>query len=177
MFQRAERVAGVRVLELHDRADVARAERVNGLAGLAVEQENLADALGDFAVAVEQIRAGGHRAGIDAEKRQLAELRLGHVLEDVGHGLGVVEDDLGLIAVGVNRRDIFAVHRRRAVFGDEIHQARDADIFFRRGGEERDEQFLLHRRVDAGAEFLLRQCRPARNICSSTRRRIRRCAR
>ena len=39
MFQRAERVAGVRVLELHHRADVARTERVDGLAGLAVEQK------------------------------------------------------------------------------------------------------------------------------------------
>jgi hypothetical protein len=127
------------------------------LANLAVEQENLADALGDLAVAVEEIRAGRHAAGIDAEERELAELRLGHVLEDVGHGFRVVENDLGFIAVGVNRRDVLTVNGRGAVFGYEIHQPRDADVFLGRGGEERDEQFLLHRRVDAGAEFLLGQ--------------------
>ena len=84
-------------------------------------------------------------------------MRLGHRLEDVGHGFGAVERHLGLVAVGVNRRHILAVHGRGAVFGDEIHQPRDADVFFRRDGEEGDEQFLLHGGMDAGAEFLLRQ--------------------
>ena len=68
MFGRAERVAGVSVLELDDRADVPGAEGGDGLAVLAVEQVDLADALRDFAVAVEQIGAAGDCAGIDAEK-------------------------------------------------------------------------------------------------------------
>ena len=157
MFRRAERVAGVRVLELHHRADVAGAERGDVFAALAVEQENLADAFGDLAVAVEQIRAAAELAGIDAEEGQLAEVRLAHRLENVGDRFAAIEGDFGFVATGVKGGDIFAVHRRRAVFGDEIQEARDADVFFRRGAEERDEQFLLHRRMDAGAEFLLRQ--------------------
>ena len=178
MFGVAKRVAGVRVLELDHRADVAGAERADRLARLAVEQVNLPDALVDLAVAVEQIHAGGDRAGIDAEERQFAEMRLGHRLEDVEPPVrGSSSATSTSLPLASTRLDLFAVHRRRAVFGDEIHQPRDADVVFRRRAEQRDEQFLLHRRVDAGAEFLLRQAALLEKLVHQARRRTRRCAR
>ena len=157
LFRVAQRVAGVRVPEFHGRGDVAGAEGVDRLAGLAVEQINLSDALIHLAIAVIQVHAGGNRPGIDAKERQLAEMRLGHRLENIKHRFRIVQADLHFRVVGIDRLDFLAVHGRGAVFGDEIHQARDADVIFRRSAKQRDERFLLHRRVDAGAKFLLRQ--------------------
>ena len=157
MFRRTQRVAGVRVPELHHRTDVARAQRSDRLPVLAIQQVDLADAFGDFAVAVEQVCAAVDRAGIDAEKGKFAKMRLGHGLENIGDGFAALQRDQGFVAVGIKGRDFFPVHGRGTVLGDEIHEPRDADVFFRRGGEQGDEQLSLHRHMDARPEFLLRQ--------------------
>ncbi len=91
MIRGAKRVAGVRVLEFHRRANVARAETRHRLARLAVEQKNLPDAFRDVAVGVERIAAGRDLAGINPEERKLAEVFFVHRLEHVQHRLGAAE--------------------------------------------------------------------------------------
>src|SRR5207253_7897381 len=58
MIRGAKRVAGVRVLELYRRANVARAETRHRLARLAIEQKNLPDAFSDLAIGIKRIAAG-----------------------------------------------------------------------------------------------------------------------
>ena len=127
----AKGVAGVRVLQFDNGADVAADQFLRGRAVAPVEEVNLADALGDLAVGVVKFHPGLERAGIDAEKRELAKMGLGHRLENVGHRFRVGQADLGHAAGGVDRRVAFAVDRRGAVLGDEIHQAGDAHVGFR----------------------------------------------
>ena len=98
MIRGAKRVAGVRVLELHHRANVARAETRHRLARLAVEQINLPDAFGDVAVGVEQIAAGRDVPGINPEERKLAEVLFVHRLEHLQHRLGAAECHFQLVA-------------------------------------------------------------------------------
>ena len=59
--------------------------------------------------------------------------------------------------MGVHGGHFLPIHRRRTVFGDEVHEAGDADVRFGGGAKQRDERLLLHRRVNAGAQFVLTQ--------------------
>ena len=124
---------------------------------LAVEQVDLADLLRAAPGGVVKLAAELHRAGVDAEERHLAELRLAHRLEHVEHRVGVGQRDFDFLAVAVGRFDLCPVHRRGAVFGDEIHQPRHADIAFSRGHEQRREHLLLNGGVQPGAHFVLGQ--------------------
>ena len=153
----AQRVARMGVLELHHRADVPGAEAGHARAHLAVEQVDLADLLRAAPGGVEEFAAELDRAGIDAEERKLAKLRLAHRLEDVEHRVGTGQDHFHLVAVRIGGFHLGPVHRRGAVFGDEIHQPRDADIAFRRRAEHRHEHLLLDGRMQTGASLLLRQ--------------------
>ena len=173
----AQRVARVGVLELDHRADVPGAQGRHAGAGLAVEQVDLADLLGAAAGGVVEFAAELHRAGIDAEEGQLAELRLAHGLEDVEHRVGIGQRQLHLVAVRIHRFHLGPVHRRRAVLGDEIHQPRDADVALRRRAEQRDEHLLLDRRMQARRASPPPTTRPGRRTSPSARRRTRRCIR
>src|SRR5262249_55440595 len=73
VIRRAKRAAGLRVLEFHCRANVTGAETRHCLARVAIEQKNLADALGGGAVGVEQITAGRDLPGVDPEERKLSK--------------------------------------------------------------------------------------------------------
>ena len=128
----AQRVAGVGVPEFHGGADVAGGEHVDGGAGLAVETEELADALGDPAVAVVEIHAGVHVAGIDAENREVAAQRVRQRLEGERHRLLAGQADLAGLVRRVSRGDGGAVDGRRAEARDEIEQPRHADVGLRR---------------------------------------------
>jgi hypothetical protein len=156
MIPGAERVAGVRLLEFHCRANVARAQTRHRLARVAVEQKNLPDAFRDVAVGVEQIAAGRDLSGINSEERQLAEVFFIHCLEHLQHRLGATDFHLRLSARAF-RIDLLAIERRGTVFPNKIEQAPDADVRSGRRAEERDEHLRLHRRVNARAKFLLRQ--------------------
>ena len=83
----AERVAGVRVLEFNDCADVAGVEAVDRRAVFTVEDVDLANLFGDAAVAVVKLRPNFCRAGVKPEKREFAKLRLAHGLEDIENRL------------------------------------------------------------------------------------------
>src|SRR5262245_57654742 len=79
----AEGVTGVCILEFDDRTDVAGPKGRDADPGLAVELIDLADLLGAAARAVVKFAAEFHRPRINAEERELAELRLAHRFEDV----------------------------------------------------------------------------------------------
>ena len=158
MIRGAKRVAGMRVLEFHRRANVARTETRRLLARLAVEQKNLPDAFRGVAAGVEQIAAGPDLPGIDPEERKLAEVFFVHRLEHLQHRLGAADFHFHRgAAARVFCIHLLAIERRGTVFRDEVEQAPDADVRRGRGAEERDELLRLHRRVNARAKFLLRQ--------------------
>ena len=76
-----ERVAGRRGLEADAGGDLARADLVALLAVVRVHLEDAADALGLAGRRVEHAVAGLELAGVDAEVRELADVRVGHDLE------------------------------------------------------------------------------------------------
>ena len=75
----------MRVFELNGGADVSGSQFADGEAIATVEQINLADAFGDAACAVVQFHPGSDRAGVDSEKRELAEVLFVHGFEDLDH--------------------------------------------------------------------------------------------
>ena len=77
----AEQVAGLDVLELRDGADLAGAERRDRGVVLALEHEQLPDALLAVAARVDQDGVGPDGAGEDAEERELARERVGDGLQ------------------------------------------------------------------------------------------------
>jgi hypothetical protein len=144
----------VGVLEFDGGADVAGVEGFDADAVLAVEDVDLAEAFGDFAVAVVEVLADVDRSGVESEEGEFAELGFAHGLEDIEHRVGIGQGDARRVVVGIERVDFGAIDRRGAVFGDEIHEAGDADVGFGRGAEDGDEGLLLDGLVDAGAHFL-----------------------
>ena len=84
-----EPVAGVGLLELGHRADVARPERVGLLEVLALRHEQLPDALLVMGARVQHVRVVRDRALVDAEEVDAARVRVGARLEHVGEHLAV----------------------------------------------------------------------------------------
>src|SRR3954464_854352 len=76
-----ERVARRRVLEADARGDLPRADLLALLAVIRVHLEDAADPLGLAGRRVEDAVAGLDLTGVDAEVRQLADVRVGHDLE------------------------------------------------------------------------------------------------
>ena len=153
----AQRVARVGILELHHGADIPGAQRGHARAHLAVEQVDLANLLRAAPGGVEEFAAELDRAGIDAEERKLAKLRLAHRLKDVEHRVGIGQHHFHLVAIRIGGFHLGPVHWRRSVLGNEIHQPCDADIAFCRRAEHRHEHLLLDGRMQAGARLLLRE--------------------
>ncbi len=77
-------VAGQRVLELGDRADIAGMQFRDGLQGLAVRAAEVGQALGGILVDVLQVGVVLNDAGIHAEEVDASGERVGGGLEDVG---------------------------------------------------------------------------------------------
>ena len=153
----AQGVARMRVLQLHHRANIAPGQFLHHGAILSVENIKLADALDHAAISVKKFHARLEAPGINAEKGKLAEVRLGHRLENVGDRLRVGQPDLRRRAAAVHGGVAFAINRRGTVFGDEIHQARHTNIGLGRRAEERNKMLLLHGGMYAGAKLLFRQ--------------------
>ena len=76
-----QRVARLRVLELRDRSDVAGLQLGHLGLGLALQQQQRADALGLVARHVVHRRVGLQRAGVDAEQADAAGVRVDEGLE------------------------------------------------------------------------------------------------
>jgi len=78
---RCERVSRRRRLEADAGGDLARRDRIALLAVVRVHLQDAADTLGLAGRRVEHAVAGLEHAGVDAEVRQLADVRVGHDLE------------------------------------------------------------------------------------------------
>ncbi|MFM1943498.1 MAG: hypothetical protein RI897_2480 [Verrucomicrobiota bacterium] len=63
--------------------------------------------------------------------------------------------DLDVIAIGIEGGHGFAVDGGGSVFGDEVHEAGDADVCFGGGSEQGDDDLLLDCGMDASAHFFL----------------------
>ena len=131
-----ERVAGGRVLEPDAGGDLARADLLALLAVVRVHLEDAADPLGLAGGRVQDAVAGLELAGVDAEVRQLADVRVGHDLEDerrerLVERRAARELVLGARVDAVDRRD---VERARQVVDDRVEQRLDALVL--EGGAE-----------------------------------------
>ena len=115
-----EHVAGLHVLQLRDRADVAGAERVARLRLLALQQQHLADPLLRVVAALDEVRVGRDGAGEDAEDVDPAGERVGERLEDERGRLGVAELD----------RDRL-LRRRRDALDEQVEQRGRAEVLRR----------------------------------------------
>ena len=98
-LRRAERVAGLGVLEADARDDVAGVDGVEVLAVVGVHPQDAADALLVARAGVEDLAALVEPAAVDAEVGELADVRVGHDLErQRGERLAVVGLALELLA-------------------------------------------------------------------------------
>src|SRR5436189_85969 len=95
-----EHVARDDVLELGDGAEVADRERVARLVVLALQQQDLAEALLRVRARVDERRLARHRAGEDAEAADAPRARVGDRLEDEDRLLRVAELDRGALPLG-----------------------------------------------------------------------------
>src|SRR5437879_4449008 len=76
-----EGVAGERLLELRRDPDLAGAERLHVLLGLALQPRDVAEALPDAPRDVQELGAGGQGSRADAEQRALAAVAIGQALD------------------------------------------------------------------------------------------------
>src|SRR5256884_309204 len=112
-----EQVARHRLLELGDRADVARPELLRLLVVLALELEQLADALLRVGPGVHERGVAVQRAAQDTEDVDPARERVGDRLEDERRRRGPVHADGGLL-----------VGRRRDALREQVEERRRAEV-------------------------------------------------
>ena len=139
-----ERVAGGRLLEPDGGGDLARGDLVALLAVVRVHLEDAPDPLGLAVRRVEDAVARLELAGVDPEVRQLADVRVGHDLEDEGRErrvLGRGPGDL-VLRLRVGALDGGDVERARQVVDDRVEQRLHALVL--EGGAEQ------HRRDRVG---------------------------
>jgi hypothetical protein len=153
-----ERVAGRRRLEADAGRDLAGHDLLPLLAVVRMHLQDAADALGAARGRVEDSVARLERAGVDAEVRQLADVRVGHDLEGQSRERRLW---IGrpLLVAAVLRGD--TVHRRhveraRQVVDDSVEQELDALVL--EGGAEQHRRDLVGERAgpDGAADHLRR---------------------
>ena len=151
-----QRVAGRRRLEADAGRDLAGHDLLPLLAVVRVHLEDAADALGAARDRVEHAVAGLERAGVDAEVRQLADVRIGHDLEGQSRERRLRVGGPLLVAA---RLRVGAVHRRhveraRQVVDDGVEQQLDALVL--EGGAEQYRRDLVgeRARADGAADHL-----------------------
>ena len=145
----------MRVLELYQRAEVARRQGVHRHAVLAVEHVNLVDALGGFVRGIFQIRAGRERARMQLEKRLRPHVAFVHRFVNEQHRVLVGEVDFRFGFIGLDAFAYRMIGGRGAVACDEIHKARHPHIGRGRGGEHGNEPLHLQCLVQSVAQFVL----------------------
>ena len=141
-----QRVAGRRRLEADARGDLAGADLVALLAVVRVHLEDAPDALGLAGRRVENAVAGLQLAAVDAEVRQLADVRVGHHLERERRERLVqrrlaLELDIGLRVEALDRGH---VERARQVVDDGVEQRLHALVL--EGGAEQHRRDLVGER-------------------------------
>ena len=124
----AERVVGQRVLQLGDRAEIAGLDLRHARLRLALQQQQVAEALGRVARLVVDGRIGLERAGDDAEHRDPSGERIGNGLPHERGGrfllVGVARD----LGAGLVRRRETADRPATADSDDRVEQLLDADV-------------------------------------------------
>ncbi len=151
-------VAGRGRSELRDRADLAGLQVPDELLLLAVEAEELADALVLAALGVPDVGLAAERAGEDAEVGEAADEGVGGGLEDPHEERSCrVGGDLERIArPRLVRRRRGLLGGRRQVADDGVEQAAHADPLGRAGHEDRRQERVAHAPVEAGIELGVR---------------------
>ena len=130
-------VPGEGVLELGDDADLARAQGLDRLLGLALQPADVADALLDAAGGVEHLAVRLEGARVDAEDGELAHVGIGDGLEDEGREgrLGIGRAGGRRLALEVGALDGAEVGGGRKLLDEEIHEGLHADEPGSGGGE------------------------------------------
>ena len=139
-----ERVARRGDGQLRDRADLAGLELADRLLLLAVQEEQLADALLVVATLVPDVALGVERAGQDAQEGQPADERVRRRLEHAREERAVgIRRDLDLRAALGERRDRAFVGRGGEVSDDRVEHGLQADAAVRAADEHgREDRFL-----------------------------------
>jgi hypothetical protein len=153
---RRERVARRRVLDADDRGDLARHDVLALLAVVRVHLEDARDALGLAGRRVEHPLAGLGLARVDADVRQLPDVRVGHDLEGE-RGERLVRRSLARQLVLGPRVD--PVHRRhveraRQVLDHRVEQRLDALVLECRAEQHRRDRDVERRRRERALEHL-----------------------
>ena len=132
-----EHVAGDDVLELRHRAEVADAERLDGLRVLALQQEHLSEPLLRVRARVDQRRVARDRAGENPEAADAAGERVGDRLEDE-HGL--------LRVAELDRRPF--LRRRRDALDEQVEERRRTEVLRRDAARDRIQLVPGHRLLE-----------------------------
>ena len=150
---RRERVAGLGHAQLGHGADLAGAQLGGRLLLLAVEVEQLADALVLALGRVERAALALERPGQHAQVGQPADERVGRGLEHADQQLaarGLHGDDLaGLVGGGVRA----LLLGRREVADDRVEERAEADALGGRGDQHRRQDRLAHALVEARVQL------------------------
>src|ERR687886_726750 len=141
-----EQVAGLRVLQLRHRADVARPELRRLVVLLALEEQELADALLRVHARVHERGVAGEGPVEDAEEVDATREGVRDRLEDERRGRGAVRRDGGLL-----------VGRRGNPFGEQVEQRRRAEVLRRDAARDREELAARHGRLERARHLLRRQ--------------------
>src|SRR5581483_8060499 len=152
----AQRVAGARGLQSDGRDDVTSEHAFLVLAVVRVHLEDAPDALLLVLRDVEQLAAGGELARVDAEVRELPDVRVAHDLErERGERLavvGVTLDRLAGLDVGAfDRRDVDGA---RQVVDDRVEQRLHTLVLERGAAQHRHHSTLDGRRAQAAPKVL-----------------------
>ena len=152
----AEAVARGGVLQLAERADVARAEHADGNLLLAAHHEDTRGLFGLIRVRVEQRGRRRQHAGDDLNQRQLAHKRVGNRLEHLrGEALAHIRvADVHGFGLGVDAV-IGVFHRAGHIHRQLIHQRAHADAV--QAGDRRDghDAALVNARGQAAQHILV----------------------
>ena len=134
----AQRVTGRRVLQADGRDDVSGERRRTVFAVIRVHLQDAADALLAILRRVRNVAPRAQRARVDAEVRQLADVRIGRDLERERAERRVVRGlARGLLARGRGADDGGNVQRRRQIHHDRVEQLLDTFVLERGAAQDR----------------------------------------
>ena len=143
MVRVAKRLAGRGVPEAHGSGDVAGVDFLDVLALVRVHLQQAADAFLAVADGVVDRIARLEHAGVDANERQLADVRVGHDLErERGEGLAVRRLAFGGSLSVVLALDRLDIDRRRHVIDHGVEHRLHALVLERRAAEHRHDLVL-----------------------------------
>ena len=154
----AQRVAGAGILQLGQRADVARDQLIHNDLLLAAHDEQVAGLFSFIRVGVIQRGGGGQRAGAHLEQAHLADELVDDGLEhDRGERIGFLAfAGFHIAALGVGAFDL-AAGRRGHVGGEHVEHRGHADSAQTRAAADRNDGTIGNADAQAAEDFFLGQ--------------------